>query len=564
MSRKSLLGIDLTEWNSLSGLSDPYSLELAKISAEAGVPSFSQLSESAHPDDDPSRDPNHNKGGAPGNRKRKTRLANLRSGDDVLATKGPQDAMRKYLRKKGKLASEDVSFDDCLDAYLEDHGSSLDEFNMLLNLAIENDDLEMQDELFAVEDNLDAILEAGAIQGIKNAFKKGADNLAARAEKGRQAGFAASQKSNSATAPAGAAPKAPAGAPTPAAAAAPPPAATPSDAGTAAGTPAPAPTPGAPAPGPNAGATASGAPPDNTDQTAPTQPGQTTKAADPNKPKKDHLNPGGMSTGQKLAQGSANLAVNAPTQLAKGLIGKIKKAGSAMKKGYKGEDISYWEEFLGENDLTIDEYMSVVEQAYEYGDTEMIEEVHQLDEIFAAWQAKRQAKSDDHAAKMKGKWKAATDVIKTHGKEAVKAASVRGVDLPKKKASTNETMDWMLQMSGYTDEYMEGRTKTQQYHGMKMQAADPDQRKRYADDYKSDASKLANKSAKQDKGKSRQVSGYKKLRSLSPDHNPGAGDHVADERKYLKSKNRDKLAAKAALSPRERRGDIRRKARGHR
>jgi hypothetical protein len=87
-----------------------------------------------------------------------------------------------------------------------------------------------------------------------------------------------------------------------------------------------------------------------------------------------------MSAGQKLAQGSANVAVSAPAQLAKGLFGKIKKAGSAMKKGYKGEDVDYWEEFLDENGITVDEYMMVVEDAYENGDEEMIEDLLQLDE----------------------------------------------------------------------------------------------------------------------------------------------------------------------------------------
>jgi len=44
---KNMLGMELREWNSLSGLSDPYSLELARISAEAGVPHV--LSEQAAP-----------------------------------------------------------------------------------------------------------------------------------------------------------------------------------------------------------------------------------------------------------------------------------------------------------------------------------------------------------------------------------------------------------------------------------------------------------------------------------------------------------------------------------
>jgi hypothetical protein len=458
MSRKSLLGIDLTEWNSLSGRVDPYSLELAQISAEAGVPRIA-LSESSDPADDLSRDPNTGKGGRVGDIKRRQRLANLRK-EDPLAAKGPQHAMKKFLRKKGKPVQDDVSFDDCLDAYLEDHGSSLEDFNMLLSLAIENDDFEMQDDLFAIEEALDAILEAGIVQRGKDMFTPG-----------------------------GAPPKAPAGAPAPAAAAAPPPTATPSDAGTAAGTPPPAPTSGAPAPGPDAGATASGAPPSpakpavgttggNTAQTSPKQPGQTDKVGDPKK-KKDPLNPAGMSAGQKLAQGSANVAVSAPAQLAKGLFGKIKKAGSAMKKGYKGEDVDYWEEFLDENDLTIDEYLSVVEQAYEYGDDDMIEEVQQLDEIFAKWKEKKAAAREAQREKVKAGYASARKVIAKHGKEAVKAASVRGVDVPKKVASgggttTNEAIDWMLQMSGYTDEYIaEGRSKSQQKSGRDAMANQP-------------------------------------------------------------------------------------------
>jgi len=521
MSNKSILGIDLTEWNSLSGLSDPYSLELAKISAAAGVPRVHVLSESS---------------------------------DD-----------------------SDVTYDDYLEAFLESRGSSLYEFNMLLDHAVESGDEDLQDELLAIEEAVNVIIEAD-VTPIGNPLKKAAANLSARAAKGFQAGYAATQqaKPNAATQaadlgkkmgmpPAGdpASPKGAAGATgpvgkggiPPVAGAAPPPmAAKPAAAGTAGG---------------------------NTDQTAPTatsQPGQTEK-----EPKEPGLPKSGLG---KIAQGVANIGVSAPAQAGNSLLGKVKRAGGKVKAGFQGEDIDYWEEFLGENGLTVDQYMSLVEDAYEYGDEEMIESSHQLDEIFAAWKAKKAAAQQDKQAKVKAGWEAARGVIAKHGAETVRAASVKGVDVPKKRAigggtSTNEAIEKQLQLMGYTDEYIEARTKSQQYHGMIAQAADTDVRgavatgkmsQRAANDrrgrdndfHKKFAKDLADKSSRQDKGKSNSYSWNKKLRSLSHDHNPAYGDKVADDRAFLKKKNKDPLAAKAAKSPRERRSDIRKAARGHR
>ena len=136
MSNKSILGIDLTEWNSLSGLSDPYSLELAKISAAAGVPRVHVLSES--------------------------------------------------------LAETEVTYDDYLEAFLESRGSSLYEFNMLLDHAIESGDEDLQDELLAIEEAVNGIIEAD-VTPIGNPLKKAAANLSARAAKGFQSGYAATQ-----------------------------------------------------------------------------------------------------------------------------------------------------------------------------------------------------------------------------------------------------------------------------------------------------------------------------------------------------------------------------------
>lgn len=673
MPRKSLLGIDLMEWNALSGLSDPYALELAKISAEAGVPRISSLREDADTD----RDPHHNLGGEEGNSKRRKRLDLLRKGNKPDVSPG----LTKFLRKQGSMKVDDISYEGCLNAYLEDYGSSLDEFNYLLDYAVENGDVDLQDDLLAIEETFDYILEdfaqmnkkANDIKAKQQAAAGTAPptptvkpvgppaptgfkaNLKARQAKGVAAGYAASQKA-----------KVPAGAPAPtaapAAAASPPPAEAPTP-GTAGGTPPPPPTAGAPAPGAapaqpaastepgKAGAKtpAVGTTGGNTDQTAPaapTQPGQTRKTKDPKEPTQ-------KSALGRLAQGAVN-TIAGGVQGGR-LAGRgIKKAVGKVKKGMQdqpNESVEYWEEFLDENGLTVDEYMMVVEDAYEYDDEEMIDHVHQLEGKYADWKAAKaaraKAKSDETSAKMKGKWKAATDVINKHGKQAVRDASNRGIDLPKRVAtgggtSANETMDWMLQMSGYTDEYItegrghrsdkpfdtvvqhrktggagayrlrslekafkdikakhagkakksgstneamtkmlqmsgytdeyvEARTKEQQYHGMIKQTADDDsgehssERSKANDDRydKRSGKRLARKSAEQDRGYKPTEYGRKKLRSLKPDHEPAYGDRVADDRKYLKGRNQDKLAAKAAKSPRERRSDIRRKARGH-
>jgi len=481
MSSKSILGIDLTEWNTLSGLSDPYSLELAKISAEAGVPRSHMMNEAMAKPNTPAE----------------KRLAAIKQSHRKLRQQGKGVQGSGSFSQLGKLTrqkSEDgeqlvFPYEAYLEAFLDDNGSSLYEFNMLLDYAIESGDEDLQDELLDLEEMLDDELEealgAAVLGGLKAAGKAGlavgkkgaqlagkgivkgaqlagkgiqkgaqltgkaAGSLAKSAKAGYQSGMGASQAASQAAAapePAQAAPAAPPVAP------------------------AQAPAAGAVAPGASAAAPMGATPAQAAPAAAPSQPGQTSA---PEKKKK----PGALSL---IGRGIGKVAKGVAGGLsatAGGLARGAGRLGSGIKQGYTGEDVEYWEEFLGENGLSIEQYMSVVEDAYEYGDEEMIESSHQLDEIFAAWKEKKLAAQREKQAKVKAGWEKARDVISKHGAETVRAASLRGIDVPKKKAA-NEAIDKQLQLMGYSDEYIEARSeksaerKSKQYHGLYKASSD--------------------------------------------------------------------------------------------
>jgi hypothetical protein len=184
-------------------------------------------------------------------------------------------------------------------------------------------------------------------------------------------------------------------------------------------------------------------------------------------------------------------------------------AGSVVKgakAGYQAasmdmDDFADLETFLGEEfGLSAEEYVNICDLAFETGDTEMIESAHQLDEIFAAWRAKKAAAAQEKHEKGMVAVKAAADVIKTHGAGAVKKASQQGKGIPATKAysigpepkkgggttlnqsmesvedvaaqimaadhipkakvnSLRELMGDQLKFSGYTDEYLGSKTK---------------------------------------------------------------------------------------------------------
>ena len=482
MGTKNILGMDLLEWNILSGLSDPYSLELAKISAEAGVPNAGQIMEAANPQRDWSDPESRVAKKDP----KKHRLALIKRSARKMRQGANPDILAKYARtaelKKQKTESGEQAvfpYDVYLEAFLEDNGSSMYEFNMLMDYAIEHADEGLMDELLAVEEVLDEVLGgalAGAAKAVGGALKtgakvagsgikagakmggqvlkkgaqvaaKGAGQLAGQAKAGFQQGMQAA--GNAAKASAGAAP-APAAAP--------------------------APTPEAPAPQAPA-AQAPAAPQMQGDKPPPgaQQPGQTAAAAKPKQKKVGALGQLARGIG-KVAKGVASMPG--------GLAATAGRVAGQVKKGYAGEDIEMFEEFLAENDLTPDQYMAVVEQAFEYGDVEMIESMQQLDEIFAAWKAKKAAAAAEKAAATKAAWARARAGKEVAGSQQ---RTQRGLDLtPAQKAemekklraggakyqqapapqrikkSVNEAIRKQLSLAGYTDEYIESLSEDSQ------------------------------------------------------------------------------------------------------
>jgi hypothetical protein len=477
MSKKSLLGIDLTEWKALSGLSDPYSLELAKISAEAGVPKISPMTEArldVKPEDQ-SKD-----------QKRlgliKKQHRKLRKGGEGSKISGSfrSEALEQLMTQSTEDGEQMVfPYDAYLEAFLEDQGASLYEFNMLMDVALENDDFDLQAELLAIEEMLDEALGAalaGAAKAVGGAVKTGAKAVGGAVKKGAQfavkkagegagalasagkAGFQAGMKGagNAAKAAApGATPDAgdkPAAAPEPTAAAP-----TPNTTGAAPGPQAaPAATPGA-APG---GGTPAAPQAQTAGGAAPSQPGQTTPAAPAGGAKKKKSSfLGGVG---KVIGGLAG----AGKSIVKGAAKGVGQVAGGVKKGYAGEDIEYWEEFLGEEGFTVDEYMMVVEHAYEIGDAEMIEELHRLDEIFGS-KRRKAAAAEKHAQGMAA-IKKGVGIMKTRGKKAVDQANSSGRSTPDSQQqrvyqiddkqaaneSVNKVMDKQMQLMGYTDEHI--------------------------------------------------------------------------------------------------------------
>lgn len=441
MSKNSLLGMDLLEWNALAGLKDPYRLELAKISADAGVPKTSQLSESSESD----RDLNRGKGGRLGDIKRRHRMKRLRSGNNPMAAKDASPSLKKLLRNQNESGEYIVyPYDVYLEAFLTDSDSSLFEFNMLLDYAIEHDDADLQQDLLAIEEQLDEALGADLVKKAKavgGAVKSGAKkaggavrdaavNLAGHAKAGYQSGMAAAQAGKAAS------PAAPAPTTTPAPTAA---------------APAPAANSAPTSPAPAAGASPASPVTQGAGTGKPAQPGQTTKP----KAKKQ---PGALA---QLARGIGKVAKGVTGMPGGAVRSAAKAAGTVVggvKKGYKGEDVEQWEEFLGESGLTADEYIGVIEHAYSVGDEEMIESAHQLDEIFSAWKKKKAAAASAKRDTVSAKWDKARAVQAKYGVDTTKKASVRGVDVQrvaKPKKAVNESIKKQLQLAGYTDEYID-------------------------------------------------------------------------------------------------------------
>lgn len=502
----------MLEWRQLSGLSDPYALALAEASAEVGVPASVQVE--ANPLDhlpDSPLDVHHGSEDEPVIRhdSKKSRLVDIKRAARRLQTKTRNAATKaastpaaerhrghlELLKHRKTFAKEDIeSIDEEIlwAVYLEDIGTSADEFGQLLDLAIESDDEQLAVDLLSVEDQLDEILgeigqgllKAGQVVGkgamaAGKALGRGAMAAGKGLARGAEAvgkGAIGAVKDVAGAASSGfksgmsSAPQAPA-----------PPAA----AAGSAGSSAPQATTSAPA------APASAA--------APAAPA-VSPAPSIQKKQPGLLGTLGRGIG-KVARGVANMAT-APARA----IGNV--AGGAQA-GFRGEDVEEWEAYLNDEfGITAEQYIEMCDEAYENNDEEAISEMRQLDEIFGMWKQKKAAEASSKQQKVMAGMKAARAVIAKHGAAATKTAAQHGrqvgpakpagsgTSVHAKKAESVEDIaaqimeesgalaprertnnmkmiiDQQLQYSGYTDEYIEGRSKAQQYHG--MYASHPD------------------------------------------------------------------------------------------
>lgn len=473
--KKNILGMDMTEWKHLSGLADPYKLALAEAGVEAGVPPVVEAKgEVVENDDDPVGVPRDFQAAqsAAGKKSRmdaiKRAARNLRGKTRNAAEKAASTPAKDRYKTTLELAKhrktfvkEGLDLDILWAVYLEDRGTSAEEFGRLLDIAIESDDEDMAIELIAIEDQLDELLGAaqpkpknGMVNGAHAAGKTMATGAMGAVAKPPApiAPAAGGGVPAGATPPAGAPPAAPAGAVPQAAPAAP----------ATAAVPAAAPATGSPAG--TAGAT-----------------------------KKIGLL-GTLGRGIGKVAGGAIGALKSAVPATKPMATPAPAAApapmaAAPKPAPKKEDVDEWEEFIAEEfGMTGEQYVEMFDQAIAEDDQDILGSAHQIDEIFAAWRAKKAAAaSEKHAATMKG-WQAARDVVAKHGPEKVKAATLRGkaVDAPKpgtgtsvyaKKAesvediaaqimesagraprvkpeSLKELMGDQLRFSGYTDEHI--------------------------------------------------------------------------------------------------------------
>jgi hypothetical protein len=393
-------------------------------------------------------------------------------------------ALELAKHRKTFMKAEDIeNFDpDIMWAvYLESIGTSADEFGDLLNIAIENNDEDLAIELLSVEDQLDEILGAvggalakgaqavgkaglGAAKAVGQgalAAGKGIANAAGQIGQSAVQGFKAGAGQPAGATSAGA-PTAPAGASAPAAAAAP--------AGAAAPAQAPTQSVGA-----------------NTAQTA-AQPQQQTKKQ-----------PGLLGT---LARGVGKVA-RGVAGIAAAPIKGAAELGKQAAAGYRGEGVEEFEAYLGEEfGITAEQYVELCDEAFAADDADMIESVQQLEGLFTKWREKRDAAAAEANKKSMDQVRKTVATIRAAGgREKVKQYSKIGQQPPKavgesvedkamaimessgalapreKVSDLKALISSQLQYSGYTDEYIEGRSKAQQYHGMMAQHPDKGIRK---------------------------------------------------------------------------------------
>lgn len=455
--KKNILGMNMTEWKHLSGLADPYKLALAEAGVDAGVPPVVESKAEVAEDDDDSGVPREIQvaQAAAGKKQRldsiKRAARNLRgktrNAIDKAANTPAKDRHQDYLtRMKAKSVAkaediEGIDPDILWAVYLEDIGSSPEEFCKLLDLAIESDDEDLAIELIAIEDQLDEILGAigagvakvgsavgkGAMAVGKTVAKgamavgkgvvKGAEAAGGALKQGFKAGMGGGSPAAGGAAPAAAAP--PAGEPPAATQSAP---AAPATAATAAA-PAAAPTGSA---GAQTAGNANGGP-------AAAAGGAPGAAKEPKKI--GLLGTLGRGIG-KVAKGVAGMGA-ATAGIAGKVASGVGQVAQGAKAGYK-EDVEAWEEFVSEEfGVTAEQYVEMFDKAIAEDDHDILGNAHQIDEIFASWRAKKAAAAQDQQARVKAGYQAAKAVIAKHGVDQVKAASLRGkaVDVPKPKVA---------------------------------------------------------------------------------------------------------------------------------
>ena len=442
MSNKSVTGIDLSEWNSLAGISDPYALNIAE--ARDPLADLPDNSDDAY-DDEPAivtkkakvdvkkeREPLLKRR----NRLYKKNMGAIRNAKDLPAVKqfaakksaDRADHLAREVKALRKMGGKDESLEFQLwAAFLEDRGTTMEEFGHLLNMAIESNDDELSLELLAIEDQLDELLGAigqGAMAAGKSLVKgaqtvgkglvNGAATIGGAAVQGAKAGFGVAKPA--------AAPAAGGGAP----AGATPPAGAPPETPAGASPQAAAPKPAVPA-----AAAAPAAPKAQVAGSSPSAPAGNPVAAPTDTAKKPGLL-GTFARGVgKVAKGVAGISV-APAKA----IGSFAKN---VKAGYNGESVESIEAFLDEEfGLTAEQYIEMCDRAFAENDVDMIESANRFDEMFADWQASK----------------------------AVAAPIAAESKLPVKKEETKKLNEDMksfmlkqLQFSGYTDEHIDRKAK---------------------------------------------------------------------------------------------------------
>lgn len=493
--KKNILGMDMTEWKHLSGLADPYKLALAEAGVEAGVPPVVESKSEVVKEDD---DDDTGVSAAQAQNKQarliaiKRSMRSLRSktrnAAEKAATTPAKDRYKTTLElaKHRKTFVKGESIDD-LDpeimwaVYLEDIGSSADEFGKLLDIAIESDDEDMAIELIAIEDQLDELLGAigAGVAKAGQAVGKGAMAVGKTVAKGAMAAGKGLVKGAEAAGGAlkqgfqagmGAKPAAPAAGGTPAA---PPPAgAPPAATQSAPAAPAAAATAAAPAAAPTGSAGAQTA---GNANGGPAAAAGGAPAAEKEPKKIGLLGTLGRGIG-KVAKGVAGMGAAG--------VGAVGRLAGGVKAGMKGEDVEAWEEFIAEEfDMTAEQYVEAFDRAIAEDDQDILGNAHQIDEIFAAWRAKKAAAAAETNKKNMDTVRAAVATIKhAGGREKVKqyskigqqpptparkAESVEDIAsqimessgyAPKTKPSTiKELMGDQLRFSGYTDEHISKR-----------------------------------------------------------------------------------------------------------